>query len=205
MKKQKESTESSSSTVLKNIAPMIVEIKSNPIVISDIDTMTKATEYLSQANKNLDALTKDKELLTKPINESLKAIRAKYKPTETALEDIIASIRQEMSRYQTEQIRIQKEEQDKIANRIGEGRGKIKMETAIAKMDSLPQVINKTSTESGSLTFRPTSTLKIIDPIAIPRKYLIIDEVALLTALKAGIVVEGAEIEIIQVPINKRI
>lgn len=186
--------------LMSTITPMLTEVRS--FAIKNSDEMGKATKYLSEANKILDNLTEDKEKLTKPLNEALKAIRAKYKPAEIALEEIITSIRKSMTSYQTTQKKLENEAQAKIADKVASG--KISIDKAIQKLESLEVVANKTVTDEGSISFRPTPTLKISDPLAIPREYLIIDETSLLKALKSGAQVPGAEIEIIQVPINRR-
>lgn len=50
--------------------------------ISDQNSLEAATKLLTELTVTLDNVTDDKEKLTKPLNESLKAIRAKYKPVE---------------------------------------------------------------------------------------------------------------------------
>ncbi len=106
-------------SIIDEIKPALTSMAQIKIV--DEKSMTGATEVLSQANKYLKDLIADKEKITKPINESLKAIRAKYKPIETQLEDIISNIRSSMTKYQTEQIRLQREEEEKIAERVAKG------------------------------------------------------------------------------------
>ena len=93
-------------SIIDKITPALTSINIPKIV--DEKSMINATEILSQANKYLKDLVADKETMTKPINESLKVIRAKYKPLEIKLEGIIANIRNSMTSYQTEQIHLQK-------------------------------------------------------------------------------------------------
>ena len=186
--------------IVETILPAIPKLEA--IKIKDAASMEKATEYMSKANKFLDALKKDREAITKPINDSLKAIRAKYKPTEDKLTAIVANIRTQMTVYQTEQLRLQAEEERKITDMIE--KGTLTMETAIKKIENIETPANKTTTDLGSVSFRATPRLKIIDEKLIPREYLIINEDAIMGALKANITVPGAEIEIIQVPVNRR-
>jgi len=184
----------------KEIAPFINKAKS--LTISGPKDMEKSAEILSQLNRQLDALTEDKELLTKPINESLKQIRAKYKPLETLLDSAIRAIRSEQSRYQTEQIKLARKEEEKLAAKVSSGY--IKPETAISKMEDIKTPEAKITTDSGSLKFREDKILKITNHLLIPREYLVINEKALLDALKTGQVIPGAELDIKLVPINNR-
>lgn len=172
--------------------------------ITNTGELTKSTELLSQLNRKLDAVTEEKEKITKPLNEALKAERGRWKPIETMLEEAILSIRKKQSAYQTEQVRIQREDQQKIADRVGEGKGKLKVETAIRKIDELDQPEKYIATESGSLKFRTDKILKITNVDKIPKQFWLVNETAVLKALKLGEVVPGAELEEIQTPINSR-
>ena len=186
--------------IIETILPAIPKLEAT--TVKDTASMEKATEYMSKANKFLDALKKDREAITKPINDSLKAIRAKYKPTEDKLTAIIENIRSQMTIYQTEQLRLKAEAERKITDRVE--KGTLKMETAIKKIENIEVPANKTTTDLGSVSFRATPRLKITDEKLIPREYLTINEGAIMNALKANITVPGAEIEIIQVPVNRR-
>lgn len=168
--------------------------------IVDEHSMTEATEVLSQANKYLKDLIADKETMTKPINESLKVIRAKYKPLETKLESIIDSIRKSMSMYQTEQIRLQKIKEDKIALRVD--KGTLKVETGIRKIEELPQTATKVSAQSGKISFREDKKFEVIDITMLPKEYILANEIAIRTAMKAGIELPGVRYYTEQVPIN---
>lgn len=174
------------------------------LTIKDTKSMTEGTELLSYLNKKLDAVTTEKEKVTKPLNEALKNERARWKPIETILEEAITSLRKKMSVYQTEQIRKQKEEEARIANRIGEGKGKLKLETAVKKMEEIDRPEAKIETDRGSVRFRTDKILKIVDATKIPRNFLLPDEKLILMHLKNGNAVPGCEIEEVQTPINSR-
>lgn len=190
-------------SVIDEITPLLMSITIPKIV--DEQTLKTSTEVLSQANVYLKRLKDDKDLMVKPLNEALKEIKSRYKPLEDKLDTIVDTIRKDMSQYQTEQIRLQKMEEDKIAARIGSGSGKLKLETAIAKMEALDKPVEKVAADTGSLSFRSTPTLKVTNQKNIPIEFYDLNESRLLNALKAGRIIEGAEIVIVQTPINKRI
>lgn len=188
--------------IKKEISPLV--IKAQALTINNTDDLKQATEILSQLNIRLKAVTDEKEKVTKPINEALKAERLRWKPIETDLEGAIKVIRDAMSAYQTEITRKQTEDEAKIANRIGTGKGKIKIETAATKLDALDKPVESVQAQSGSLKFRPKEQLKITDIKKIPREYLLPNEAAILMQLKNGANIPGCEIEVIQIPINSR-
>ena len=169
------------------------------LVIADNKDLTIATQLLSELNQRLDAVVADREKITKPLNTSLKEVRAKYKPYESALEHAIAEVRNKMSVYATET----EAKKQAIADRVKSGSGNLKIETALGKIEAIA-VPSVTETENGSVKFRPLPTLKVTALDKIPREYFDLNESRLLTALKQGVVVEGAEIVIIQNVVNSR-
>lgn len=186
----------------KKVMPIVQE--AHDLVIVDQMSMLRGTELLSVFNGYLKESEKDRRSLTDPLEESLKLIRAKYKPIEIQLADAIKYLRGMMSSYQTEADRKAKEEADKIAARQGEGKGKFSADTAARKIEEIetaPAVVN---TKAGSVSFREDKILKIIDISLIPKVYFNLDESRLLKDLKAGIKVEGANLDIIKTPINRR-
>jgi len=186
----------------KEISP--VAVAAEELSITEAKDMEKATELLSTMNTFKDKVTKEKEKVTKPLNEALKAERARWKPIESLYEDAIKIVRSKMSLFQTAEAKRRKEEADKIANRIGEGKGKLKMETAVKKMEAIETAPSKVETNAGKISFRTDKKLKVVDEKKIPKAYWILDERKALADLKAGKNVPGCEIEEIEVPINFR-
>ena|SRR3990167_1297632 len=186
--------------IIKEISPVVAEAQK--LIINSKESLSEAVTFLSKCNKYLDALTADREKLTKPINEALKAIRDRYRSADTMVTEAIDSIRSKMSVYQGEQTRLQKEKEAKIAARLE--KGTINIEKAMAKIDAISVPEKEVETKEGSVQFREIKILKIIDEAVIPREYLIVDERKLLEVLKAGKTVPGAEIEIKLTPINYR-
>jgi len=158
---------------------------------------------LSQVNKFLDKLKDEKEELTKPINDSLKAIRLRYKPLEEPLEEAKEYLRGEQKRYQTEQVKIQMAEEARIAEKLSSGKIK-KLETAVRKIGEIDKPEDLVIAESGTVNFRKEDVLRIVDKSKIPLEYLIPDEKAILAAFKAGKKVDGCFLDFQMVPVNRR-
>ncbi len=188
-------------TVEKEVKPIVSRFT---VGIVDAKTMNLAVSALSQLNKILDRITEEKEKLTIPLNAALKEIRGRYKGAEDELKQNIENIREMMSAYQTQKIREEREAENKIADRIGEGKGKIKMETAARKMDEIDRVDTQVISGEGMVKFKTVQKLKITDYTLIPEDFWIVNEKMLFEALKGGGVIAGAEIEEIQVPLNYR-
>lgn len=186
----------------KEIDPIASEAEVLTIVTQE--DMAGAVTLLSNLNRSLDKITEEKEKVTKPLNEALKAERGRWKPFETKLESAISTIRSKMSVYQTESARLAKIEEEKIAARIAPGKGNLSMETATKKIDEIERADKSVATDAGLVKFRTDKKLKITDALAIPREYLVVDEKAVFEALRKGATIPGAEIEEVQTPVNYR-
>ena len=186
----------------KEVPPLVA--RAQTIEIESAEDMIEATEILSQVNKRLDQMKAEKEKVLAPLREAANAEKARWKPLEDMFTPLVLRLRGLMGNYQTMMLKKQAEEQMKIASRIGDGKGKLKVETAIKKLGEMETVDAKIETEVGGLSFREKKQLKIVDIKLIPEQYWIVDEDAVFTALKEGTDVPGAEIEVVQVPVNKR-
>lgn len=147
-----------------------------------------ATEVLSRANKALDILTTKEEERTQRLKEELEFIKAPYIEPKKQLKEIIKHLRSQLGSYQTKSIQ----------------QAVIEAEEGIKNFEDIKMPAVKMATPAGTLTFRPKQTLKIVDLKKIPKKYLVPDLTLLFEALRAGTKVPGCEIEIIQVPFNRR-
>lgn len=186
----------------KEIVPFIK--KADSITISSANDMTKASEILSVVNKYADTVKERKESVTKPLNTALKAARALFSPLEDKLDGAISSIRSAMITYQTEQKRIADAEAKKIADRIGDGKGKLQIATAVAKIEAIDRPEEKIIVESGSIKFRTDKKFEIMDKTLVPMEYHEIDQVKVRIAMKAGIELPGVRYYEEQIPINSR-
>lgn len=167
--------------IQKEVPPIIVVV--DKFLIKTHDDMVDATEILSKLNIYNDMLIEDKEKITAPLNQALKGIRDKYRPTETMLSSAITTLKTKMGQYQLLVIAEQKKAEDALK------KGDISLEEASNKV-----AISKTQSSSGAVSFRNVPILVIKDKAKIPKKYLVPDEVLILADLKAGKKVAGCEL-----------
>lgn len=170
------------------------------LAVTDKESMAQASELRSTVKKYIKDLTEEKEKVTKPMNEALKAERARFKPLEEKAEAIIEHLDKQMSAYQTTEAKRAAEEEAKIAARIGDGKGKLKMETAVAKLAA----IDTPDKTVGNTRFVTDYEVVITDLCAIPEQYLKIEvrTMVLKATLKSGVVVPGAVLKEVQRPVN---
>lgn len=188
--------------ITKQASPAVE--KAEALEIRDAKTMTSATELLSELNQVSDRAEEEKQKTLKPANETVKQIRAQWKPLESALETAIGIIRKKMSAYQTEHKRIADEKAAKIEARVSEGRGNLKFDTAVAQIEKIDKPADLVEANAGSVKFRTDKKFEVVDLKALPIEYHLADEVAIRAAMKAGTELPGVRYYTEEVPINSR-
>lgn len=183
---------------MNNMTNLTIVDKGLLLVVTDKKTLEQASDIRSQAKKYLKDLTAEKEKVTKPLNDALKAERARFKPLEEKAEKVIKYLDRQMTEYQTAEAAKAEAAKEKIAARIGDGKGKLQIETAmnqISNVETPDEVI-------GNTQFVTAYELIVTDIKAIPDEYLKIEvrTLALTQALKAGTVVPGAELREVKKP-----
>lgn len=179
----------------KEVSPIVSEAQA--LTISNDKSMTNGAELLSRLNLRLDKIIAEKEKVTKPLDEALKAERSRWKPFETQLDEAIALIRRKMSVYQTEQKRAADEEEARIAARVGEGKGHLKPETAIKQMEEVERPTSAVTAASGMVKFKTVQDCEVQDFIALIQatglEYVDVSmkKLKILAAKKEGIELSG--------------
>ena len=172
--------------------------------VSNAAEMQVAVVVLSNLNKYGDSVREQKEKLTKPINESLKNIRAMFKPLETTYETAIEALRGKMTKFQTESVAKARIEEQKIADRVGSGTGHLKIETAIKQIEKVETPEKEISTTSGLVQFVETKKFEVTNLAAVPVDYILPNEVAIRNAMKLGKEIPGVRYYTEMVPRNFR-
>jgi hypothetical protein len=179
-----------------------------PIVGQKITTpqeMTLHVNNLSLLNKELDRVKAHKDLKLKPALATVKAIRADYVEFESKLEEAIQAERTSISVYQTEQKKIAEEKENKIIDRVGEGKGKLKASTAIKKLEGIDKPEGTVTADAGMIKFRTVKKFRVVDFSKIISKYLMVDEKAIKEDINVGVdEIAGIEIYTEEVPVNYR-
>lgn len=186
--------------VQDNTSKALVAAKS--LVINSTESMEGASELLTKINRAGDMLKKTKESVTKPLNETLKRLREMFAPAEAQYKEAKDIVGFKMVEYQDFLEAQRKKEEEKIAKKVETGR--MKLETAAAKMEALPEVQKKVESATGKVTFREDKKAVIFDHSLVPCKFHVVDEVAVRKAALAGEEIPGVKIEIVKTPVNTR-
>lgn len=188
--------------IQKEISPIITSAEQ--LTIIDRGDMSRATEMLSTLNKTLDRIETEREKVTKPLNAALKAENGRWKPMKDTLTLAISTVRRKMGAWQTLEQKLADEKAERIASRVGSGKGHLSAEKAVEKLSQIDTPDHKIESEAGNVKFRPVKKMVIFAPQLLPREFLIPNEPLIKKALLDGVEVTGAKIEIVQEPVNSR-
>lgn len=158
-----------------------------PTTITNDQDFDIAKSLINKLKGELKVIEAKKETVSRPLLDAIAARRAEFAPTLKKYEGAIVSLTKMLTEYQTAKMRLKEIQEEKILSD-----GRLSDSTVIAKLSDLEEV-----DRSG---FKKHQVLKITDEMLIPREYLIIDEKYVLEALKDGLIVPGAEIEIKYIP-----
>ena len=186
--------------IKKEIPQMVLVAQAVEIV--DTETLTSATVMLSTLNKHNDAITTEKEKITRPLLDALAVERGRWKPVENQLGAAIEIIRGKMIVYQTNAIKKQNEERIKIADKLESG--SIKTDTALSKLSNMETIDTRIKTDTGSISFSSVKCFEIVDFAKLPDEYKIANEKAIRETLKTKIQIEGIRYFNQNRPVNRR-
>lgn len=189
----------------------VIEKKLTPVMrdAQDLEivnerTMVEATTMLSTLNKIGDAMKIEKDKTLRPALDTVAAIRAFWEKPEGMYKNAIALIRGKMTTYQTAAKATADAEAAKLAARVGEGKGKLKVETAVRKMEEIEKPIGSVATDAGMVKFKTVKKFEVMDLSMVPLKYHVADEVAIRKAMLAGIELTGVRYFEEEIPLNFR-
>jgi hypothetical protein len=170
----------------------VYEREANTLDIKSAPDLEHAVRILSETNKTADRVKAEKERITKPLNDALKVERARWKPIEDACANAVATIKTKMLAYQRVIEAANAIKEQKIIARVE--RGTLRADTAVAKIEALPDATASVKTDVGMMQFRTIQKLVIDDALLVPREYLVVDDVAVKNAIKQGKSVPGCRV-----------
>ena len=150
--------------VEKQVAPFIESIEG--VKIENNDDYIKYGEVYNSVKAQEKLIKTSKEAITKPLNESLKAARALFKPLEDKLAIAKTSLAKSLNDFKREQDRIAAEKARKLQEKIEKGTIK-KPETIMKNMEK----IEVAATAAAGLS-ETTRKVVDIDPSKMKAEYV---------------------------------
>ena len=161
-------------------------------VIASKEENDKAMELKAKLKSTWKSIEEHKESITKPLNESLRNVRALFAPLEELYRNADRTIGMKLIVYKNQVDEEARKKEAQIAARVD--RGTMRLDTAEKKVADLPQVQKTTHTAAGQVQFRKIKKVKIINKDLIPDEYWVLDEVAIRRDALAGKLTAGVEV-----------
>lgn len=187
----------------KELKPIEQEIASNKskidaLVIKTEDDYNAAASLLINFKKIAKDIKSKKEELTKPINESLKKIRAMFLPYEGEIETLESTVASKLRQYRADEAAKAAKQQEKIAEKLESG--KITETKAAMLSAKIEAPVSTVKTDTGKLVIKKIKKVRFSKPTAddivklFTMGLVMIDEVAARRRALSGEVIPCAEV-----------
>ena len=162
--------------------------KADSAVTSVVVNNQESYDAAIVVGKKLSALKKkieeDEKSITKPINDSLKIIRDKYRPYKDSVERLIDDVKSKMKAWYEEEAKKKAIAEERIAKRVE--KGTMKETTAVNKLANM-----ETAEAGGAMT--SVLKVRVTDWRLVPEQFLELKETEVKKAIRAGEVVPGVD------------
>jgi predicted RND superfamily exporter protein len=155
---------------IKGLRTMVESTK----VTSD-EELAKASDLTKQIKVMAKFLKEKKEIFVKPANEIIAQAKSIYDGPIKECLNAEEVIKQRMGKYMTDQAEIRRKQEQEIADKLE--KGKIKTETAVRRIEKLPDAPKNVQTANSGVQLRKRKVATIQDKNLIPDEYWIVDEV----------------------------
>lgn len=184
-------------TDTKELAPLKAQVsklenQANAVAISTPEDYTQAVDIVAKLKEAGSNIKAKKESITKPLNEALKNARDLFRPIEDQFSNAESVIKGKLLSYKKMMDERAAAEEAKIAQKVESG--KMKLETGEKKLDQIERVDTTTKGKVGEVQIRKIKKVRITDEAALPRQYLVPDNVAIRRDALSGIAIPGVEV-----------
>jgi hypothetical protein len=167
--------------------------------IVSMEDMESGADLLHMVKEVKKSVTDKKESITRPLMDTLSAVRDMFRPLEEGYALAEKTIKGKMVSFQeSEEARVAAEKA-KIEKRVE--KGTMRADTAAAKFEDIQEVQKSVSGTFGKIQTRTVVKIKIVDESLIPREYMTPN----LTALTEAILRKGLEVAGVQKVEEKQI
>lgn len=169
-----------------------LESQAQAVTIATKEEYAMAADLVSKLKSVGQEIRVAKETITRPLNEALRNARELFAPIEKQFESAEAIVKAKLLEYKRKADEEARAEEAKIASRVE--RGMMKIETAEKKLDAIERVDNTTQGKVGEVQVRKIKKVRIVDENALPREYLMPNEVAIRRDALGGKTIPGVEV-----------
>ena len=181
----------------KELAPLKAQVsrletQANAVMIETQEHYESTVDLISKLKETGNLIKIKKESITKPLNEALRNARELFAPIEDQFAKAEVIVKTKLLDYKRKKDAEARAEEAKIAARVD--KGTMKLETAERKIDGIERVETTTKGKVGEVQVRKIKKVRIVDAAALPREYLIPDDVLIRKDALGGKVIPGVEV-----------
>jgi len=159
----------------KTVSTMVSKSSKLTLVKTDED-VTKATEFLVQVKNKIDEYEEERQGYTKPLNETLRKLNARFKELTEPLKTAARTVNDAILSYREEKEAKRLIEQAKFQKKNGN--------TDIELSSTLPDIVES---KSGESRVSKHWTFEVVDEKKVPREYLTVNDAKVDEAIKNGV------------------
>jgi len=161
--------------------------------IKDDDDLASVSDKVKEVKDTAKAIEADKEKFTAPAKAIVAQARATYDPLIDICKRLEKALKDKATTYIVEKNKRLAAEKELHASRAE--KGEIKEETALRRIEAVPEETRSMKTGSSELRVTMVEDIEIVDVTAIPREYYDLNTTRLKAAvLKARLEVPGVKI-----------
>ena len=169
-----------------------LETQAQAVTIATQEDYSNAADLIARLKETGSKIKTTKESITKPLNEALKNARNLFAPIEEQFEKAESIVKTKLLAYKRKVDDEAREAEAKIAARVE--KGTMKLETAERKTEAIERVETTTRGKIGEVQVRKVKKVRIVDAAALPREYLVPDEVLIRKDALGGKQIPGVEV-----------
>lgn len=162
-------------TAEKSVVVKIAKKSEKLVLVKSDEDVVKATEFLVQVKTKIDSLEEERQSYTKPINESLRRLNARFKELTEPLKNAEKIVKEAILSYRAERETKRLEDETKLQKKNGNSN--------IILQDALPNIIESKSGESRTSV---KWVFEVEDEKKVPREYLVVDDTKVNEAIRSG-------------------
>lgn len=180
----------------------IFEKTANSLEIKSAADVEGAVDTLGSIKKMQKHLKDQETNAKKPYQDLVKGIIAAFKPVNEQLSAAESTIKSKITVFRAAEAKKAEEQKAKIEARVGEGKGKLKVQTAINKIADVDanKSASHVSTGNSTMTVRMIKKLNITDEALIPREFLVVDTAKVRAAAFKIYDLKKEGVEVAQIP-----
>jgi hypothetical protein len=143
--------------------------------VTNEDELAGISNQIKQVRDAKKKLQELKEAFVGPAKQIIEEAKGKYDDKIKFCDTVARQLDEVAKTYMIDQENIRKEEEAKIAEKLEQG--KIKTETAVKRMEKLPEAPKTINTGASKLQLKKRKVAEITEPNLVPKEYWVIDEV----------------------------